>query len=184
MKKIFIIIIIFTTGLFACDKKVTGWTEPQGFSTFELSFDANGGDSTITSRRDEWSLLSIYIDEVYFQLPYCENFFLDNMEDRKPVICSDSLLTVKYDFLKDNTIEPVSIECNWFEIIKENIKTINVRIEPNYTDKMRKITLCIYDTYATRITIAQSADSNTKSGQEYNFQYRNEIFPEIYYKFP
>ncbi|MDR0558766.1 MAG: hypothetical protein LBG92_01230, partial [Prevotellaceae bacterium] len=79
----------------------------------------------------------------------------------------------------------VSIKANWFVVNRINPRKMSIVIEPNLTGKTRKFVFDISSgIHLIPIIITQSADSNTKSGQEYNFQYRNEIFPEIYYKFP
>jgi hypothetical protein len=186
MKKIFILTIIFA-GLIACKNNVAE-IYPQGFSALEFSFDAGGGDTVITSQRDEWTIVDyISINNISFGFPRCIEVFPENgYNNRKPIpgTCSDSMLTVKYDFLKDYYIETTQIKTDWFTITKENLKKLSIRICPNATGNMRIIRLNISDKSGTRIIITQSADSNTKSGQDNNYQYRNEIFPEIYYKFP
>ena len=132
---------------------------PQGFSATELSFSAKGGNTTITSQRDEWYFFGgIEINGEYFYFPRCGEVFpyvdYSHLKEPKPGICSDNLLTVKYDILK-KYLEIVEIESAWFKITKEDPKQMTVFIEPNLTGETRQIGLLAIDRNGTRISITQ-----------------------------
>ena len=149
------------TGLYSC----RGGTDPiysQGFSAPELSFNADGGSSIITSQRDEWWFdFCCNIDDIYgviTEFPRCKDVFPDAgySKDNKPGTCSDSTLSVTYDIINGH-FEAVKIESNWFQVIKETPKQINFIIKANLTGYTRHLQLYVNDRMGTKIIISQSA---------------------------
>jgi hypothetical protein len=57
MKKV-ILFTIIVWGLCSCEREQFDVIKlyPQGFSSTELSFSVNGGDTIVTSQRNEWAL--------------------------------------------------------------------------------------------------------------------------------
>jgi hypothetical protein len=162
MKKV-ILFTIIVWGLCSCERERFDVTKlyPQGFSSTELSFSVNGGDTIVTSQRNEWSLDDYFMyDEQYFSLPRCDEVFPVTAQGvgRNPGICSDSLFTVKYDFFQKNCFEIIQIESSWFTIIKTTPKQIDIAIEPNLTGKTRQIRLGLGDKQGSNITIFQSIE--------------------------
>lgn len=158
-----ILLIPFTLMLFSCEIKKDKGEKiySQGFSATELLFEAEGGDAIITSQREEWRISEyIIINEEYYYNLRCKEVFPDNNSggvDRKPGVCSDGFLTIKWDYYL-NRFEIIEIKIPWFIITKENTKQLNVFIEPNLTGETRKIVLPINDKIGTNILITQNGE--------------------------
>jgi hypothetical protein len=169
MKTIFLLILILT-GLYSCEP-IDGKFDPQGFSGEVFSIGAQGMDTIITSQRDVWFFAYYIIYKTknggyeYIYFPVCEEVappdedYRGPNKARKPGVCSDSIMTVKYGILKDDRIEVVQFENDdWFKVTKETPKRLHVIIKPNLTGETRHLLLAINTMLYTKISIIQSSE--------------------------
>jgi hypothetical protein len=160
MKKFFLLVLI-VPGLYSCEHPDVEQIYSQSFSTTELLTGAQGCDTIITSQRDEWTFVDyLRINGERIVFPVCEAVSsYQSISDRpqRPGVCSDSILTVKYDIMKER-LETVQIESDWFKFIKETPRKLSIVIKPNLTGETRHIRVPIFDRQGTNIDIIQSSE--------------------------
>jgi hypothetical protein len=163
MKKILLLAVI-VLGLCSCEHPIGGGNKPIGFSITELSIGAQGCDTIITSQLDSWRL-SNYIEIIdggykQIQFPVCDAVLSSEgfSNPVRPGICSDSIVTVKYDILRKYYVEIVQFEIDWLNFTKETPTRIHLVVKPNLTGKTRKIYLPINTIIAELIEVIQSSE--------------------------
>jgi hypothetical protein len=156
MKNMFLLLL--TAVLFcSCDKGEGHRTFQYAFtySSYDISFDKDGGDTTIYAIRDNWSFWAyIKIDDTLLAMPHCKEVFWDG--GSRPGTCSDDFFTVEYD-LRQKYMEPVLVESNWFKVTKSTLKEVNISVFPNLTEQSRIIEL-YPDHTGVPLKISQSTD--------------------------
>ena len=154
--KYIIALIIMTIISCSCDDKPDK-LKP-AFSSYNISFDKEGGDTLIYALTDDWSFWDFMsIDSATVAMPHCEDVFPNSEPPvTKPGTCSNETLTVQYDILQ-KYIEPVSIEGDWFEITKITLREVSIVVSPNLTGNSREVRLTP-DYSGTSLTISQSSN--------------------------
>lgn len=153
MKNI-IVLIIFTIFFGSCEDK-SDKLKP-AFSNYNISFNKEGGDTLIYSSRDDWFFYEyLKINGIVTSLPHCDDvFFDDSYKNGKSGVCSNELLTVRYDSI-NNRLEPTIIEGSWFRVVKNTSKQLSITISLNQTGSSREIRLTP-DFDGTPLIISQS----------------------------
>jgi hypothetical protein len=153
MKKMFLLLLSAVL-FFSCDKGEGRHTFTQSafsMSNYKISFDKDGGDTTIYANVDDWSFgRYIGTEDTLLVIPHCKEVFWNGGT------CSDDFFTVEYD-LRQKYVEPVLIEGNWFKIRKNTLRKVNISVLPNLTGQSRQIEL-YSDHNGTLMLISQSTD--------------------------
>ncbi|MDR0566364.1 MAG: hypothetical protein LBG47_04910 [Prevotellaceae bacterium] len=153
MKNMFFLTIVVAI-LHACGNKVDKL--PPTFSTADIRIAVAGCDTTIISQSDEWTFGDcLLLDNQTTNYPQCEEVFSNSEPPAKtPGICSDKVLTVKYDFLSEK-FEPVQITGSWFKLTKKSLQEANIVVSPNLSGKPRTLKITV-DRGGTTIAVSQS----------------------------
>jgi hypothetical protein len=116
MKKILLLTVIML-GLYSCEYPKN--SRPVDAGTIELSIGAHGCDTVmiLQPQEDEWyleedNITIITMEEGYKRIyfPVCDAVLSNETGLSKPVrpdVCSDSIMTVKYDILSEKRVEIV-----------------------------------------------------------------------------
>jgi hypothetical protein len=139
MKKILLLAVI-VLGLYSCEYPNN--SRPPGLLKMELSIGSQGCDTIITSQQDECFLDDnhITVDYKRIDFPVCDAVLSYTTPSQRPVrpgICSDSIMTVKYDIRSGNRVEIVQFESDYLNFTKETPKRMHFVVKPNLTGKIR-----------------------------------------------
>lgn len=98
-----------------------------GLSSKELVFDATGGEQTVTTESESWSMIGLYIGSLHYSFDYIGDY--------------EGLLTAEYDPGIGNGQAPVRVRGEWFDIGREK-RSITVKLAPN-EGPAREMNLCL-----------------------------------------
>jgi hypothetical protein len=161
MKKIFLLTVI-VLGLCSCEHIMN--SRPPDFWTIKLLIDAQGCDTTmIISQPNKWDLRSPIIEDEYnyIYFPVCDAVLSYETGLLNPVrsgVCSDSIMTVKYDILSEDRVEIVQFESDYLHFTKETPTRIHLVVKPNLTGKTRRLSMTLAYGDATIIEIIQLSE--------------------------
>lgn len=147
-------LMIVVAILYSCGDKVDKL--PHTFSTIDIGIDVAGCDTTIISQSDEWTFGDcLILDNQTTNYLQCQEVFSNSEPPAKtPGICSNKVLTIKYDFLSEK-FEPVQITGSWFKLTKKSLREANIVVSPNLSGKPRTLKITV-DRGGTTIAVFQS----------------------------
>jgi hypothetical protein len=145
MKKILLLTVI-VLGLCSCEHIMN--SRPTDFLIIKLSIGAQGCDTIITlqPQEDEWFLDDNHmtIDSKYIDFPVCDavlSYETGLPHPVRPGVCSDSIMTVKYDIRSVNRVQIVQFEHDYLNFTKKTPYQIHLVVKQNQTGKTRNIGL-------------------------------------------
>jgi hypothetical protein len=140
MKKI-VLLTVIVLGLYSCEYPEN--SRPPDLLKMELLIGSQGCDTIIISQQDVRIFDNhIMIDYKRIDFPVCDAVLSYTTPSQRPVrpgICSDSIMTVKYDILMKDYIEIVQFESDYLNFTKKTPKRMHFVVKPNLTGKIRHL---------------------------------------------